>query len=173
MLDGGEKNHLLSEGVLTEIIRRFTGSSEFIDGEERFCFWIGDSEVSLAEKYPAVTQRLEAVRAGRLATKDKAINKLAQRPHQFRERRGDERIKHSFPFIQVRTGTGYRILPKDEIVSNSAFALFNSESDIFFALVQTSFGLDLGCVWKARNWYSIFEYTRMEYIPSFQANQPE
>ncbi|WP_230292362.1 DNA methyltransferase [Croceicoccus sp. Ery5] len=99
MLDGDEKAMMLDDGVPETMIRQFIGSTEFINGKLRYCLWIDDAEVEKAERFPAVKTRIQEVRTDRLETTDAAVNKLAARPHQFRERKGDDARKIFVPIV--------------------------------------------------------------------------
>lgn len=99
MLDGDEKAMMLDDGVPETMIRQFIGSTEFINGKLRYCLWIDDAEVEKAERFPAVKTRIQEVRTNRLETTDAAVNKLAARPHQFRERKGDDARKIFVPIV--------------------------------------------------------------------------
>lgn len=94
-----EKNELLESGVPEELTRKFLGSTEFINGKERYCLWLSDEGKGLVDGIQKVAQRLEAVRADRLATDDAAVKRLAERPHQFRERKGDGVRKIFVPIV--------------------------------------------------------------------------
>jgi hypothetical protein len=67
------------------LIRRIYGSEDFINGGSRFCIWIEDEHLATAEAIPVLKERIEAVRALRLASPDKgARTNLAKRPHQLK-----------------------------------------------------------------------------------------
>jgi hypothetical protein len=75
----------LSEAQRETFIRRIFGSEDFINGGSRFCIWIEDEHLASAEAIPALRERIEAVRALRLASPDKgARTVLANRPHQLK-----------------------------------------------------------------------------------------
>ncbi len=99
IVDAEAKRELLDDGLPRHFVRRFLGSTEFINGKERFCLWISDEEVSQANSFAKVKSRIESVRLDRTQTTDKAVNKLAARPHQFRERKGDEASKIFVPIV--------------------------------------------------------------------------
>lgn len=99
MLDSEAKDSLKQAGLSSRYIRRFLGSTEFINGKERFCLWISDDEVDEVGRISEVKRRIESVRSDRTETTDKAVNKLAARPHQFRERKGDEASKIFVPIV--------------------------------------------------------------------------
>ena len=100
----GDGNHLTLSGTdkielearrpdLRSIIRPVYGAQEFIRGLKRFCLWIDDDDDVLhsAISDPAVACRIEAVRKTRLASRDPSLNKLAKRPHQYRDRKVAEK----------------------------------------------------------------------------------
>lgn len=95
-----EKQEILEAGLPRRLTKRFLGSSEFINGKERYCLWLDDHEAAeMTTLLPEVRSRIEAVRKERQATVDVAVNKLALRPHQFRERKGDGKEKVFVPIV--------------------------------------------------------------------------
>lgn len=99
ILDPPDKDALILKGFPSYLIKSFLGSTEFINGKSRYCLWLSDEDVELARGFPSVASRIDSVRRDRLATKDKAVNKLAVRSHQFRERKGDEAAKLFVPIV--------------------------------------------------------------------------
>ena len=99
ILEADEVRHLKQNGLPERFIKRFLGSSEFINGKERSCLWLDDDDLKIAVQVPEVRLRIEAVRRDRLETEDTAVNKLAARPHQFRERKGEEQRKILIPIV--------------------------------------------------------------------------
>ncbi len=99
ILDRREKEELLCAGLSPEFIRSFIGSTEYFSGKERYCLWISDDDVSRAMTVHGVRGRIDSVRNDRLATNDAAVRKLAGRPHQFRERKGDDSYKIFVPIV--------------------------------------------------------------------------
>lgn len=128
LVSAKDKEKLISDGFSQELIRPFTGTSEFIDGKERFCLWLEDSDVEYARGFDAVAQRLDDVIRERTETKDVAVQKLAKTPHQFREKKGDTCRKL---FIPIHTSENREFLTigylsEKSVVPNSAFALYDS-----------------------------------------------
>ncbi len=70
-----------------KFVRRIYGSADFIRGESTYCLWLSDETVAEAMTYPTIRQRVESVKALRLASPDASANQMAERPHQFREMR--------------------------------------------------------------------------------------
>jgi RNase P subunit RPR2 len=71
---------------LASLIRPLFGAQEFIKGLTRFCLWIDDSDLGLAMSEPFISDRIEAVKQTRLSSRDSSLHKLAERPHQYRDR---------------------------------------------------------------------------------------
>lgn len=67
-------------------VRRTLGTTEFIDGVDRWCLWIEDEDLSAAKRIKPISERIQKVRSDRLKSKDDGANKLADRAHQFRDR---------------------------------------------------------------------------------------
>lgn len=99
LLSPDEARSLLSAGVSANLIREFLGSNEFINGIVRYCLWITDEDLPLASQNEVISKRIKAVEKDRLETDDKAVNKLAQRSHQFREFKGGEAKKIFVPIV--------------------------------------------------------------------------
>ena len=110
-------------------VRRIYGSAEYIRGLERYCLWIEDKHLSEAMTIPAITRRLESVRATRLESSKSATVDVAEFPHRFGEIRqtGEETVivvpsvsSESREFLPC----GYE--PAGTIVSNLVFALYDA-----------------------------------------------
>jgi len=110
-------------------IRPYYGAAEFIRGLERFCIWVDDAEASSAEAIPALRDRFEKVRAFRLSSKAAETRPSAKFPHKFRQIQSIA-SKHTLIMPQVsserREYLPIGLLPQRSIVSNLAFALYDS-----------------------------------------------
>lgn len=85
-----EKDNLIArEPQSAKWIKKLLGSDEFLNGKQRWCLWLTDltqEELdSLPEKHPLVAERVEKVRAVRLASKKAATVQKADIPHLFDE----------------------------------------------------------------------------------------
>lgn len=67
------------------LIKKFLGAKEFLQGHERWCFWIDDEKLDLALSMPEIKKRLEAVRELRTSSSRAHTAKRADFPHQFGE----------------------------------------------------------------------------------------
>lgn len=135
-VDGGnlllDRNEIETLGLNDEQsrkwIRRFYGSKEFIRGLSRYCLWIEDDELDSALANPQIKERIDNVRNIRLKSPDKGANKMAGKPHQFREMNSG--TYHTFIVPRVSSERRYYLptglLMADSNVADSAFALYNA-----------------------------------------------
>ena len=115
-------------GVQTEFIRPAVGTQEFINGIERRCIWVRDSEYPVARKNAWLHTRFEAVQAKRRASSRPTTSKLGDVPFRFGEVRqsGDEVV-----IIVAKTSSETRehlpagIFPSGTIVTE-AFGQFDA-----------------------------------------------
>lgn len=138
MLEPDEKDVLIDSGLPSKFIRRFIGSTEYINGKERYCLWIADNELPQVVTIDAVRKRIESVKRDRLATDDVAVNKLAQKPHQFRERKGDDRAKVFVPIVSSENREYFPAGVADHSVvpTNKAFYIPNAPMWTFAMIVS-------------------------------------
>ena len=85
-LDISEVQSLTSRCPESEaFIRELIGAYELMNGTIRYCLWIYDDDLALAESIPSIKHRIGNVRDFRLKSKDKSANKMAATSHKFRE----------------------------------------------------------------------------------------
>ncbi len=63
--------------------RRWYGAREFLNGEQRWCLWLGDCEPEILRQMPHALDIVEKVRKFRLASKRKSTLSLASTPTRF------------------------------------------------------------------------------------------
>ncbi len=116
-----------------KFIRPLSGSQEYIKNISRYCLWIKDEELSEALLVDDIKKRIDEVRRERLATKDKCIQKLSSRSHQFRDMREAKTSSIIVPVVssERRQYIPLGFLKKDVIISNSAQAIYDAEPWIF------------------------------------------
>ncbi len=138
ILDLEEKEALEKEKLASKFVRRFIGSTEYINGKERYCLWIADSELDEACQISGVRERIESVRKDRLDTDDLAVNKVASRPHQFRERKGDEPAKIFVPIVssESRDYLPAGVADQSVVPTNKAFYLPNAPLWVLATIVS-------------------------------------
>jgi hypothetical protein len=136
-VDGGNLLFASKELVDSELtpeqrdmfVRPILGSEEFISGKKRYCLWIEDADLNIANAIRAIAQRLAAVRAMRLGSSKAATQRGAASPHRFDERRqaGDEKvIAIAAISSEHRDYLPCGPLPDGTIISNKLFALYDA-----------------------------------------------
>ena len=112
-----------------QFLRSLYGSQEFISGRPRVCLWIADQDAKAAEAIAPVAERIETVRAARLAaTKDVAAQDLAETPWRFR----DSYSAATHTLIVPRVSSENRpylpvgLLGPESVVHDRAFALYDA-----------------------------------------------
>lgn len=144
-IDGGnlilsttEKDALVSQyPQASKLVKKLYGSNEFIKGTIRWCLWITDDDLELANSVPPIKERINNVYEKRASSTDKGTQKLASRPHQFRE------MKHANNnlLIVCRVSSERRlyipmgILDKDCIIAD-AQVIYDPEPHIFGLLTS-------------------------------------
>lgn len=136
-VDGGnffltfeEKNQLLqSAPQANKFIREYSNSDEFINGKQRYCLWLEDSDLDSAMKIPEIQLRVSNVKNMRLASKKKQTQLEANTPHSFSEIRHQESNKtlvvprvssENRPFLPVG------IVEGRTIIGDRNFALYDA-----------------------------------------------
>ena len=128
-LNGSERQKLLDRSPeLQNLIRPVYGAQEFIKGLSRYCLWIDDVDLEAAKADPKVARRIEAVRETRLASRDGSLNKLAARPHQYRDRNTAKRHLILVPTVssEQREYIPTDVKPSVAVTTNQAFALYDA-----------------------------------------------
>ena len=129
LLSGDEVARLdLSKEQRAKFIRRFYGSAEFIRGLSRYCLWIEDEHLAEAMQIEPICARIERVKQTRLASPDKGANIMAKRAHQMREMNIGQKQTIVIPRVssENREYLPVGLLPEKTIVSDSAFALYDT-----------------------------------------------
>lgn len=140
ILSPNEKETLIEEYPhSSQIIRRIYGSQELVKGIERYCLWIDDENLQLAESIKPIASRIEKVREMRLKSKRKSTNDLAEQPHKFGEVR-DKKSEYAIIVPRV-TSDNRRYIPvglvsDGGVVIDSACAVFDAEPYMFSILVS-------------------------------------
>jgi hypothetical protein len=140
-VDGGnliltkdERDKILTNTPEAErYIKLLSGSSEFIRGNVRYAIWIEDDEVEEALSIPDIFERVEGVRDFRLSSRDAGANKLASRPHQFRDFKSIDNNAIVVPRVSSdrREYLPVGFLNSDYVILDSAQAIYEAPLYIF------------------------------------------
>lgn len=110
-------------------IKRFVGSDELINGRQRFCLWIEDSDVSKARNSEFIAQRLKLVAENRKNSDAESTRQFANQPHRFVQIAGAAKATS---IVVPRVSSENRpYLPVDYLTSNYVvgdrnFALYDA-----------------------------------------------
>lgn len=86
LMNRAERDALLrQEPRAARWIKKVLGADEFLNGKERWCLWlVGITDAEL-QSMPQVYNRVQKVAETRRKSPDKGAQKMAERPHQFRD----------------------------------------------------------------------------------------
>lgn len=91
LLTKTEKEALITKDPHSEkYIKKLYGAAEFINNRERYCLWLKDITPNELKSMPYVFKRVAKVKENRLNSKRKATRYLADTPHLFLVRLGNQ-----------------------------------------------------------------------------------
>lgn len=126
----------------TQFLRRLVGTKEINQGSHRYCLWIDDENLNLAEKIPGISARIELVRQMRSSSSAKTTKAYAKIPHKFAQRCHREESSIAIP--KTTTGESPYITPciykADTVVTDLAFVVYPMDL-VSFALIASSLHL--------------------------------
>ena len=117
------------EPASQQFFRPFFGSTEFISNTPRTCLWISDDDLVEAVKIAPIAERIDKVRAARLAAvKDASAKKLALTPHRFREQVSPKSHSLIVPRVssENRPYLPVGLLEERCVIQEKAFALYDA-----------------------------------------------
>ena len=119
----------LSPNEKTRFIRRFYGSSEFINAKSRYCLWIEDENLEEAMSIPQIAERIEGSRKMRQNSIAAATRAKASVAHKFWIILGSP-VNHTVVVPGVssenRPYLPVGLLGPEDILSNRNFALYDA-----------------------------------------------
>jgi len=118
---------------VVKFLKRVVGAEEFINGIERWCFWIRDGELQEAMNIPFIADKVEKVKQARLASTDRSARTHAGHPHRFRETNETHKSSLVVPSVssENRVYIPIGFVDKNIIVTNLAFVIYDCEPWIF------------------------------------------
>eukprot|EP01118_Nematostelium_gracile_P013438 TRINITY_DN506_c0_g1_i13.p1 TRINITY_DN506_c0_g1~~TRINITY_DN506_c0_g1_i13.p1 ORF type:complete len:915 (-),score=87.83 TRINITY_DN506_c0_g1_i13:1367-4111(-) len=119
---------VVNEPSIKQYIRQYVGSWEFINGINRWCFWLKDVEPDKLHNSAYLKNRLRSVKQFRISSTKAATRRWAESPALFVEERQPTSDYLIIPRVSSENRKyipiGY--LTKDIIISDSAIALPNA-----------------------------------------------
>ena len=129
ILSTTEKEKLIESFPKSQrLIKKLVGASDFLNSKERWCLWIENEKLKEALSIPPINERIGKVKEARLNSKDKGANKLAGRPHQFRDTFSTKKSSILIPLTtsERRFYIPIGIIYPNEIASNAASVIYDS-----------------------------------------------
>ena len=112
-----------------QFIKKYLGAADYIQGSDRYCLWIEDSELVKASAIPLVAERLRAVADMRRNAKAATTRPAAAWPHRFIQIQGVAR-RYSIIFPRIsserREFLPVGLLDDTAMLSDQAFALYDA-----------------------------------------------
>lgn len=114
-----------SDPIAAQYIRPFLGADEFLNNTPRFCLWLAEVTAQDIASSPELNQRVESVRAMRLASTKVPTQKLAEVAHLFGEIRQPKTNYLLVPSVssERRAFVPIGYIEANVVVSNLAFAV--------------------------------------------------
>ncbi len=110
-------------------IRRYAGAADFIQGKDRYCLWIEDTEAHEAQLLEPIAERLSLVREMRESAKAPTTRPAAAWPHRFIQ---IQAVSKGHAIVIPRISSESRdyipagLVDEYTILSDQAFALYDS-----------------------------------------------
>lgn len=126
ILSQEERDELVSKyPQIAPCVRRFIGSTEFINNKYRYCLWLVSVNPTLLRTCPPVLERIEQVRQMRLASTKEATQKWAEYPTLFTENRQPDSDYLLVPRVssERRRYIPIGYIAKDNICSDANFVV--------------------------------------------------
>ncbi|WP_049235656.1 class I SAM-dependent DNA methyltransferase [Moraxella canis] len=139
LLDENEKYSLIKQYPKAEkIIRPVVGAHEFLQGKKKFCLWISDDDLPLALSIQPIKERIDKVKAYRLAKKDRPRNDPATFPHRFLK---TKLAKESVLFVPTVSSERRAYIPcgffdNQTVIIDPNFAVYEP-TPITFAIISS------------------------------------
>jgi hypothetical protein len=131
ILSTEEKVELIdSHPDAARFVKKYFGSTEFINGSDRWCLWITDEEVSYAMEIKPIANRIKAVGEFRKKSEAPSTRDYAKYPHRFRQIQdyGSDAVLVPIHFSEDREYLTLGFADgKSTILSNACFAIYGAE----------------------------------------------
>jgi hypothetical protein len=135
-LSAAERSNMISQYPnALPLIREYLGTDEFVDGVKRWCLWIPDSLLPLAESIPPIQSRLRACKTFR-EEGGMSARSMAATPHRFMVRTHRETDALLIPMVtsERRRYLQIGLMPPACIINSNAYALYDPQPYIFAIL---------------------------------------
>lgn len=119
---------LISNPEAVSLIKSLYGSQNYLSGVQRYCLWINDKNLSLANSIPFIKDRIEKVKSFR-ASGGQVARGLVERSHQFRYTHQAKKHLIIAPRVssERRQYIPFGLLADNCIISDSAQAIYDAD----------------------------------------------
>lgn len=119
---------LKEEPNAAKYVKPLISAKQYLNGDERWCLWLKDSNPSELRKLPKIMERVQKVREHRLDSKRKSTRQLAEYPTLFGE---DRQPNSDYVLIPLTSSENRKYIPisffnKDFIVNNTCAVIPNA-----------------------------------------------
>lgn len=139
ILDESQRVALLKrEPSAAKWLRPYVGGDELISGEWRWCLWLKNANPSELRSAPAIVERLERVREGRLLSPTKSVREFAKFPTLFTQDRQPDTPYLGIPEVSSETREYIPMVMLEPTVIGSNKLLVMPGADLFYFGILTS-----------------------------------
>jgi hypothetical protein len=139
LLEPHEARELIkSAPSVQQYIKRYIGSSEFINDRERYCLWIERQDADHASSIPALARRLDHVRLFRQESSSSNTRALANRPYRFWHisRKATDAIVVPIVSSARRQYIPIGYMGPEVVISSQAYVVYDAEPWVFAILTS-------------------------------------
>lgn len=114
------------------LIKKTVGADELLNDISKYCFWISDEQIELANSVPEIKKRIEDTRIFREQGGDVAKG-ISNRPHQFRYIHTSNKSQLIIPIVssEKREYIPIGFTNNNSVVISSAAAIYDPEPYVF------------------------------------------
>lgn len=134
-----EKDSLISSfPEASKFIKRYVGSDDSINGFERFCIWVEDSQFSEANEIAPLNERFHGVKNMRLASSKTQTKDMAAFPYKFTEIRYEDTPCLVIPRVssERRQYIPFSFFNRGTVVDGSSQVIYNATL-LTFAIINS------------------------------------
>ena len=129
ILEKDEKDKIIDEFPnAAQLIKSYQGADSYINGDSRYCLWITDELLNVANTIKPIRERIENVKKYRAASKADSTVQWANRPHLFKQRAHKDTDAIIVPRVssERRKYIPMGILSRDTIISDAAQVIYDA-----------------------------------------------
>jgi N-6 DNA Methylase len=139
LLGAGEyKSMLEMDPESSHYIRRYVGSAEFINDVPRYCIWVRDKDLPMAQAVEPIRARLEEVSRWRSSREEAGVKSYASFPNRFKQNAYQPTDSIVVPRVssENREYVPIGYLDESSVISDAANAVYDAEPWMFSLLTS-------------------------------------